>query len=263
MEYKHLGSTCLLIPEIGLGTWAYTEGALPLRRGIEMGACLIDTAESYGTEAIVGDAIRGIRDKVIVATKVSHNHFRKGDVIRSADQSLRRLGINHIDLYQLHSPNPHIPIEETMGAMEFLVDAGKVRFIGVSNFSVIQLKQAQSALSKGRIASNQVKYSLVARDIEDSLLPYCQENQITVIAYSPLAEGISNIFRRDSAGVIERIAAETGKTTAQLALNWCIHKEAVIAIPKANSVAHIEEDCGASGWSLSVDHIELLNRTFK
>ena len=228
-----------------------------------MGACLIDTAEAYGTEATVGDAIKGIRDQVIVATKASASNFRKDDLIRSADQSLRRLGINHIDLYQLHWANPHIPIEETMDAMESLVDEGKVRFVGVSNFSVVQLKQAQSALSKGRIASNQVKYSLVVRDIEASLLPYCQENQITVIAYSPLAEGINNIFRKDGAGVVKRVAAETGKTAAQVALNWCIHKKAVIAIPKANSVAHVEEDCAASGWSLSVDHIELLNSTFK
>ena len=263
MKYKELGNTSLPIPEIGLGTWAYTGGVVPLRRGIELGAFLVDTAESYGTEAAVGDAIRGIRDQVFVATKVSPEHFHKGDLVRSADQSLRKLGIDFIDLYQLHWHNPRIPIEETMDAMESLVEAGKVRFVGVSNFSVTQLRQAQAALSKSRIVSNQVEYSLVARDIEADLLPFCQENQITVIAYSPLAEGLNNIVKKDGAGVLQKIAAETGKTAAQIALNWCICKQAVIAIPKANSVAHIEEDCDASDWSLSEEHMELLNGAFK
>ena len=263
MEYKYLGNTRLHIPEIGLGTWAYTGGVEPLRRGVELGAFLIDTAEDYGTEPDVGRAIRGIRDRVFVATKVSPEHFRREHVKRAADQSLKLLGIDYIDLYQLHWPNLRIPIEETMDAMESLVEAGKVKFIGVSNFSVTQLQQAQAALRKSRVVSNQVKYSLAARDIEDDLLPFCQENHITVIAYSPLAVGVNRIVNRDSKGAIEKIAAETGRTAAQIALNWCICKEAVIAIPKANQLEHMEENCHASGWRLSVEHLELLDMSFK
>ena len=153
MENRPLGGTDALIPEIGLGTWAYTGGDVPLRRGVELGAFLIDTAEVYGTEEAVGSAIRPIRDQVFLATKVSPEHFRRKDVLAAADGSLARLGIDHIDLYQLHWPNSAIPIEETMGAMEELWEAGKVRYIGVSNFSVAQLRDAQAALSRARVVS--------------------------------------------------------------------------------------------------------------
>ena len=262
MEFKELGHTGVKVPEIGLGTWAYTGGVDPLHRGVQLGAFLIDTAEDYGTEPAVGHALKGIRDRVFVATKVSTEHFRREDVQRAADQSLKLLGIDYIDLYQLHWPSPRIPIEETMDAMESLVEAGKVKFIGVSNFSVTQMQQAQAALCKSRVVSNQVKYSLVARDIEDELLPFCQENHITVIAYSPLAVGLNRIVNRDSKGAIEKIAAETGRTAAQIALNWCICKEAVIAIPKANQLEHVEENCQASGWRLSPAQVQALDQAF-
>jgi len=263
MDYKQLGDTGVQIPEIGLGTWAYTGGVEPLRRGVELGAFLIDTAESYGTEEAVGQALQGIRDQVFLATKVSREHFRRADLLKAADQSLKRLGIDHIDLYQLHFPNFSIPVEETMGGMESLVEAGKVRFIGVSNFSVEQMKQAQAALSKDRIVSNQVKYSLIARDIEADVLPFCQENQVTVIAYSPLAKGLDHIARKDRDRIIGQVAAMAGKTEAQVALNWCIAEDNVIAIPKANSVAHVEENCGASGWRLASEHLDLLDTSFR
>ena len=263
MDYKPLGGTNFQVPDIGLGTWQYTGGAEPLLRGVELGASHIDTAEAYGTEGAVGQAIRGVRGQVFVATKVSPEHFHRKDLLKAADQSLKRLDIDTIDLYQLHWPSSSIPIEETMDAMESLVNAGKVRHIGVSNFSVEQLQEAQAALSKARIVSNQVEYSLTVRDIEADLLPFCQENQVTIIAYSPLAQGMEHILKKDRSGAVDRIAAATGKTAAQVALNWCIGKENVIAIPKANSVAHIEEDCGASGWRLSKDEVALLDAAFQ
>ena len=263
MDHKRLGTTEILVPEIGLGTWAYTGGAEPLRRGVELGAFHLDTAESYHTEEAVGDAIRGIRDRVLLATKVSPNHLRRADVLRAADRSLQRLGVDWIDLYQVHWPNPDIPIEETMSAMDSLVEAGKVRYVGVSNFSVAQLKEAQEALSGATVVSNQVEYSLLKRGIEDDLLPYCQENGVTVIAYSPLAEGLQNILDRDRAGVIAKIAEATGKSAAQIVLSWCIAKENVVAIPKANTVAHVEQDCDASGWRLPKEHFDLLDEAFR
>src|SRR5207249_8002316 len=186
MNYKFLGDTTVRLPEIGLGTFNYKGGVEPLRTAIALGAGLIDTAESYGTEEIVGEAIKGDRDRVFLTDKVSPAHFRRPDLLLAAERSLQRLRTDYIDLYQLHRPNYTVPIQETMAAMEELVEQGKIRFIGVSNFSVAELKKGQAALSKYKIVSNQVRYSLVERSIEPELLRYCQENRITVIAYSPL-----------------------------------------------------------------------------
>jgi diketogulonate reductase-like aldo/keto reductase len=168
------------------------------------------------------------------------------------------LRTDYIDLYQLHWPNCTVPIEETMGAMEELADRGKIRFIGVSNFSVSELRKAQGALSKYRIVSNQVCYSLVDRSIEVSLLRYCGENNITVIAYSPLAHGINHIKDKDPRAILSKVAALADKTETQVALNWCISRENVIAIPKASSVEHVAQNYDASGWRLSSDENRLL-----
>jgi diketogulonate reductase-like aldo/keto reductase len=168
------------------------------------------------------------------------------------------LRTDYIDLYQLHWPNYTVPIEETLGAMEELVDKGKIRFIGVSNFSVSELRKAQSALSQYRVVSNQVRYNLVDRSIEVDLLRYCTKNNITVIAYSPLACGIDRIKEKDPRAILDRVAALAGKTEAQVALNWCISRENVIAIPKAASVEHVVENCDASGWRLPSDQMRLL-----
>jgi diketogulonate reductase-like aldo/keto reductase len=196
MNFKELARTGVQLPSIGLGTWRYQGGVEALRTGIDTGAAFIDTAESFGTEEIVGQAIQGIRKEVFLATKVSPRHFRRAEVVRSADQSLKRLKTDYIDLYQLHWPNLTVPIEETMGAMEELVDSGKVGFIGVSNFGLRELKSAQNAMTRYNIVSNQVRYNLIDRTIESGLLGYCQEHDITVIAHSPLAGGFENIKRK-------------------------------------------------------------------
>jgi len=259
MNLKELGRTGVRLPEIGLGTSNYQGGEAPLRKGIELGAVFIDTAESYGSEEIVGEALKGLHDRAFIATKVSPAHFKRKDVIRAADESLRRLKMNHVDLYQLHEPSPTVPIEETMSAMEELVEAGKVRFVGVSNFSVRQLKRAQAALRKQTIVSNQVRYSLTDRTIEKELLAFCQKNGITVLGYSPLARGIPNLQRKDPQGVLRKVAAEAGRSEVQVALNWCIAKPGVIAITKSNSVERIIQDCNASGWQLSADQLRRLD----
>ncbi len=258
MFTKPLGKTGVVIPEIGLGTWSYHGGPEPLRRGIEAGAKFVDTAESYGTEAVVGTALRGIRDDVFLATKVSPGHFRRADVLAAADRSLRELKTDRIDLYQLHEPNNGIPIAETMGAMEELVDAGKVRFIGVSNFSVAEMQRAQRALRKHPLVANQVRYNLVDRTIETELLPYCEANHILVIAYSPLGRELQRVRDGDAGGVLETVAQATGKTVPQVILNWVLRRPSVVAIPKGNSVAHVLDVCGASGWRLSDDQYRQL-----
>jgi diketogulonate reductase-like aldo/keto reductase len=258
MICKILGNTNVRLPEVGLGTWNYKGGVEPLRRGIALGARLIDTAESYGTEGIVGEAVKGMRQSVFLATKALPRNFRHQDLLLAADRSLQRLRTHYIDLYQLHWPNYTVPIEETMAAMERLVELGKIRFIGVSNFSVSELRKGQAALSKNRIVSNQVRYNLVERSIERRVLPYCQQNQITVIAFSPLATGFYNIKRRDPRSVLGDVGAQVHRTEAQLALNWCLRHDSLIVIPKAASEAHVAENCGASGWQLSAEQIKHL-----
>ena len=259
MRLKELGKTGVLIPEVGIGTWDYHAGPMPLRRALEAGAWFIDTAESYGTEPIVREAVAGIRDRVFLATKVSPENFRSADLRKSVEASLLRLGTDTIDLLQLHRPNPSIPIAETMGAVSDLVDAGKVRFAGVSNFSVTQLQGARKALGKHPIVSNQVRYNVIDRTIEKDLLAYCQANHITVIAYSPLARGLGRIRDCDPTGVLEEIARATGKSPAQIVINWCLSKDGVVAIPGSNSVDHLLDDCAASDWRLTAAQVSLLD----
>ncbi|MCS6924580.1 MAG: aldo/keto reductase [Candidatus Binatia bacterium] len=266
MEYKPLGNTTVLIPEIGLGTWRYAGGVEPLRRGIELGAVLIDTAEMYRTEDVVGRAVQGLRAQVFIATKVSGSHLRYDDVLRAAERSLRQLDTDSIDLYQIHWPNPSVPITETMRAMETLVDRGLVKYIGVSNFSVAELRAAQAAMRHYPIVSNQVLYNLTHRDIERDLLPYCQQHRITILAYTPLDDGrlaTPARFRRTRGmQVLEQVAAQVHKTPAQVALNWCTARACVVAIPKSDSVEHTEENCRASGWRLSPEQIHMLDTAF-
>jgi diketogulonate reductase-like aldo/keto reductase len=235
-----------------------TTRAEPIRAAVRHGAYLIDTAESYGTEDVVGEAIQGRRAEVLLATKVSPRHFRRAELIAAAERSLRRLRTDYIDLYQLHWPNYTVPIGESMAAMEELVQAGKVRFIGVSNFSVRELKKAQAALTKNRIVSNQVRYSLIERTIEDELLRFCQRTGVTVIAYSPLGTTFSTLQACDPERVLAHIASATGKTEAQVALNWVVAPSNTGAIPKASNVAHVIDNCGASGWRLSSADYEFL-----
>jgi diketogulonate reductase-like aldo/keto reductase len=263
VEFKNLSNTGLRLPAIGIGTWKYRGSIEPLRRALQLGSCLIDSAESYGTEETIGEAIKGLRDQVIISTKVWPTHFKYKDVIKAADNSLRRLKTDYIDLYQLHWPNPTIPISETMQAMESLVDAGKIRFIGVSNFSVRQLEQAQASMTRHKIVSNQVSYSLIDRHIERYLLPFCSANAIMIIAYCPLGRGLNHIQALDKQHALRTVMEAIGKTCAQVVLNWCISKKNVVAIPKANSVGHVVENCGATGWRLSPQHIRLQENTIK
>jgi len=259
MDHKELAKTGVTLPAIGLGTWQYKGGTEPLRAGMALGACFIDTAESYGTEEVVGQAIRGVRKDIFLATRVSPRHFRRAAVIAAADASLKRLKTDYVDLYQLHWPNYTVPIEETMGAMEELIDRGKVRFIGVSNFFGYDLRKAQKAMTKHKIVSNQVRYNLIDRTVDLGLLEYCRQHSITVIAHSPLATKFSRIEAKDPQGVVGKIAQARSKTPAQVALNWCISKRGVVTIPKASSVEHTKENCAAFDFQLSSEELEMLD----
>jgi diketogulonate reductase-like aldo/keto reductase len=258
MRCKTLGATGVSIPEIGLGTWKYRGGVKPLQAGIDQGAAFIDTAEIYGTEDTVREAIQGRRDRVFVATKVAPRNYRRQDLAKALDNSLRRLGTDYVDLYQLHWPNYTVPIGEPISAMEDLVKEGKIRFIGVSNFSEAELERAQAACSHCRIVSNQVKYSLIDRTVERGLLKYSQDHSITLIAYSPLGHGLASIETADPGRALNKVARTRGKTEAQVALNWLIRQQNVVAIPKASSEAHAIENCEGSGWSLGESDRALL-----
>jgi len=259
MLKKELGKTGVMIPEIGLGTWQYRNGEQPLRLGVSLGANLIDTAEMYGTEEIVGRSIEGIREQVFVATKVSAEHLHYENVIRAAEASMRRLKIKTIDLYQIHWPNPRIPISETMKAMEELVKRGMIRYIGISNFSASETQEAQEALSSERIVSNQVQYNLDDREIENDLIPYCKSEKITIIAYSPLSRGGILAVRSKKGALLDEIGKKYQKSRSQVVLNWITSRDPVVAIPKADNLDHIREDCGASGWRLGHDDIRKID----
>lgn len=256
MNHKPLGKTGIKISEIGQGTWNYRGGIESLRLGVSLGATHIDTAEAYGTEEIVGKAIEGIRDQVFLATKVWPDHLHYDDVLKACDGSLKRLGTRYVDLYMIHWPNPSVPIRETMRAMEELVKQGKIRNIGVSNFSVEQLKNAQEVLSVQEIVSNQVKYNLTSRGIEEDLIPYCKSEKITVVAYSPLK---GKLFGSED-DILNEIASKYGKTRAQVTLNFLTSKDNVVAIPKADNPDHVRENCGSSGWRLSEDDLKRTSR---
>ena len=252
MEYRVLGRTGEKVPTIGMGTWGMgsysslkerAQQVRALRRGLELGMTLIDTAEMYASgrsEEVVGEAVQENRSRVFIATKVSPEHLRWNDVIKACDASLRRLGTSYIDLYQVHWPNPAIPIKETMGAMEELVRQGKIRYVGVSNFSPTGTTEARNALTKSEIVSNQIVYSLGNHTIEAEVLPYCVREKITLIAYSPLDHG-----RIDSSALPKELLSKYGLTPAQLILNWVTRNEQVVAIPKATNVAHLEENASS------------------
>jgi diketogulonate reductase-like aldo/keto reductase len=251
MEYRQLGRTRERISTIGMGTWkmgAYDtleerlSQVAALRRGIELGINHIDTAEMYArgrSEEVVGEAIKGKRKDLFIASKVSPEHLHADDVIRACKASLERLGTSYIDLYQVHWPNPRIPIKETVSAMERLVKDGTIRYIGVSNFSVRETEEARAALTGSELVSNQVEYSLGNRQVEGDVLPYCTREKITLIAYSPLARG--NI----PDNIPEPILRKYKMTPAQAALNWVTREEQVVAIPKAANIAHVEQNASS------------------
>ncbi len=232
-----------------------------IRAGIDAGINLIDTAEFYKSEALVAEAVKGYdREKLFIATKVFPTHLRREKVIRSCEKSLRRLGVNYIDLYQIHFPNPRVPIAETMAAMEELADRGMIRHIGVSNFSLSRMKEAVSSLRKYPLSSNQMHYNLIHRDVERDILPYCEEMDIALLAYYPVAHGKLANPHRVSSNVIASIKSRYGFTTnAQIALTYLISRSMnTFPIPRASNPVHVSENAALGGNLLSPEDIEAL-----
>jgi diketogulonate reductase-like aldo/keto reductase len=259
---RPFGATGVDVSVIGQGTWKMGERradaraeVAALRVGIELGMTHIDTAEMYadgGAERVAGEAIRGRRDIVFVATKVLPQNASYAGTIKACEQSLKALGTDHVDLYLLHWWSDTHPIAETMRAMETLVRRGLTRLIGVSNFDPGQMAKAQAALSTERLACNQVEYHLRNREIEDDVLPWCRRRRVAVVGYTPLARGG---FKQD---VVEAIARRHGRTPRQVALNFLVRRPSLFTIPKASKVDHVRENAAALDFTLTAADIRAI-----
>jgi len=274
MRLKEFGRTGRKVSEIGMGTYydppwittafmGWRRGASAkieaIKAGLDTGVTLIDTAEIYKSEPLVAKALGGRkRDEIFLATKVWPNHLRGDALVRAFNASLRRLGTSYIDLYQVHWPNPTVPIKETMTAMEQLVGEGKLRHIGVSNFNIKQIQEAQSALPKSELSSVQLDYSLIHRNVESETLPYCEREGIALLAYYPLGHGkLPNDAR------LEKVSSGNGRTKAQVALRWLAGKSNVFPIPRASNPDHVRENARAGDWELSDDDRRELDLQFR
>jgi diketogulonate reductase-like aldo/keto reductase len=262
------------ISALGLGTYRMGEGRAAgtsddesdveaIRLGIEMGITHIDTAERYASghsEEVVADAIESFeRRDLFITTKVWHNHLEHDDLIASMEASLKRLRQDYVDLYLIHWPNPEVPLEETMRALEYCAEEGYTRLIGVSNFSAELVEEAQSHLNEHTLVADQVHYSLVEQEPSTGLLPYCQGNDIILVAYTPLARGK---LARPGNPVLDELAEKYSRTPAQVSLNWLISQENVVAIPKASNPVHLRDNLGAVGWRLNEEDQQRLALSF-
>lgn len=241
------------IPALGFGTYRLRGQACErtVKEAIELGYRHIDTAEFYTNQSEIGRAIADStvpRDELFVTTKVWRTNLRHDDVLRSATESLSKLGLDEVDLLLIHWPNKSVPVEETLGAMNQLREDGRARHIGVSNFSVAQLREAMT-VSASPILANQVKYHPL--HAQNDLLEACLEHDVMLTAYSPLAKG--RIINNDT---LARIGDRYGKTEAQVALRWLLQQDVVSAIPKASSREHLRENIEIFDFELADDEME-------
>ncbi len=290
--------TAKRISKIGLGTWQFGsrdwgygdpyaagEARAIVRRALDLGVTLFDTAEIYGfgrSERILGEALGDDIESVFLATKILPLLPLAPVVEQRAIASANRLGARHLDLYQVHQPNPVIGDPTTMRGMHALQRVGLVGEVGVSNYSLDRWRSAEAALG-GRVLSNQVRYSLVDRSPERDLLPYAEAQERVIIAYSPLAQGLlsgryqagsrptnrvrganplflpENLDRAaDLIGVLREVADAHAATPAQIALAWVIHSPAVTAIPGASSVEQLERNVAAADIDLTGEEYQAL-----
>jgi diketogulonate reductase-like aldo/keto reductase len=258
------GSAGVKVPVIGQGTWQLRKDGLEaLRAGIEIGLTHIDTAEMYtGSEEVVAEAIRQNRDQIFLVSKVLPSNASYKGTLRACDASLKRLRTDYLDVYLLHWWSSSQPIEDTMRAMEELAAAGKIRHIGVSNFDVGRLKQAQKTLAREKIACNQVLYHLRSRALENEVLPYCESQNIAVVGYSPFGQGDFPAATSKQGKALQAIADRRGKTPRQVALNFLTRRKSLFTIPKASKLEHVRENAGATGWTLTENDLKAIDSVF-
>ena len=265
MKKVKFGNTAVNVSAIGIGTWGYGgyfkadntpsksfEGLL--HYALDHGINFIDTAEAYAegrSETILGKVIKHYdRQKIFIASKVSPENLHHSNLIQSADKSLARLQCDYIDLYQIHWPNQSIPHEEYLSAIKKLVDEGKVLHFGLSNFSIEALKSI-SEITEEKIQSIQVEYNLFDRSVESDLLPYCQTNDMSLIAYSPLDQG------KPYADTVKKnllaLSKKYHRSPAQIVLNYLSQQSNVIPIPKTTNIEHLKEICSSCDFALSLE----------
>jgi diketogulonate reductase-like aldo/keto reductase len=254
------------VPALGQGSARLAKGRYPeaavieaLRAGIAAGMTLIDTAELYGSEELIGRAIAGQRDKLFLVSKVWPTHVAGDGVARACEASLKRLGTDYLDLYLLHWPQKGVGISHVVAAFEDLVTKKKIRSWGVSNFGVREMEELFRVPRGDHCATNQVPYSLADRDIERSVLPWCRRRGMPVMAYSPLGGEGAKLLRDPT---LAKIGSEHGCTAAAVALAWTIRDGNVVAIPESGSTAHVKENAIALTLKLTPQDLQTLDAAF-
>ncbi|MBL8908895.1 MAG: aldo/keto reductase [Rhizobiales bacterium] len=269
MRVNAFGSTGRNVAIIGQGTW-YIEAAqradavAALQRGIDLGMTHIDTAEMYGSgaaEDIVGEAIAGWRDRVFLVSKVLPQNASHKGTIKACEASLRRLKTDRLDCYLLHWRGP-VPLSETIAAMGDLVRTGKIRAWGVSNFDADDLEEALSIAGSGQIACNQVLYHLRERAIEHAVIPWCEQNRVAVVAYSPFGHNGFPSSQSPGGRVLAEIGEAHGATVHQVALAFLTRRPSVFAIPKAANQSHVSQNAGAGDLVLTPEEVGRIDRAF-
>ena len=255
-----------IVPALGQGTWGMGEGISPedieadsLRAGLDLGLKLIDTAEMYGnggSERVVGKALAGRRDDAFVVSKVLPSHASRKGTIEACERSLKNLKIEKIDLYLLHWQSS-VPLSETVEALEKLVTQGKIGAWGVSNFDTALMENLAQIAAKGHIATNQILYNLSRRGPEFDLIPWCEDHNIPVMAYSPIEQG-RIMKNRD----LLDLAGKLNVAPSVLALAWVIRNRLMIAIPKTSSIKHLRENTKALALTLDHDVLQRLDKIF-
>ena len=273
MRHGRFGSTKRPVGVIGQGTWYIEDGerreaVAALRRGLDLGMNHIDTAEMYGdgaAEAVVGEAIAGRRDEVFLVSKVLPHNASRAGALAACERSLRHLATDRLDCYLLHWRGGH-PLAETIGAFAELMRAGKILAWGVSNFDTDDLDEALAAAKAvagaGAIACNQVLYHLGERHIEHAVIPWCETHGVAVTGYSPFGHDDFPTSRSAGGRVLAEIARTHGATARQVALAFLVREPGVFTIPKAGTVAHVEENAGAGDLVLTGDEIARIAAAF-
>ncbi len=270
MRKHQFGQSGAAVPIIGQGSWQFSasknaldETKKALRYGVEMGMTHIDTAEMYGdAELVIAEAIKGLkREELFIVSKVLPSNANYEGTLAACDKSLRRLGIDYLDCYLLHWKGKY-PLEQTMSALEKLVDDGKIKSLGVSNLDVNDLKEAESKLKKHKIVCNQVLYNMYERGIERNLIPYCREKNIAVVGYTPFGQRKPPANNSKQGEALNSICQKHGATARQIMLSFLTREEILFTIPKAAQPDHTKENAGAANVELDTEDIGILNKIF-
>jgi diketogulonate reductase-like aldo/keto reductase len=269
MRTHRFGATGREVPVIGQGTWqleldAPAHAIAALRRGLELGLTHIDTAELYGggvVEDLVGAAIAGRRDGVFLVSKVLPSNASYAGTIRACERSLARLMTDRLDCYLLHWPGAH-PLAETLRAFEWLQRSGRILSYGVSNFDRAGLEEALALAGEGRIACNQVRYDLAERSVERELIGWSGARDVATVGYSPFGHGRFPSPRSARGRVLAEISAAHGASPRQVALAFLVRARHTFTIPKATTLAHVEDNARAGDLVLAPDEVAALDTAF-